>query len=77
MMKQEYVDEAWARYQMFTEAADHLDGAVTDDETEQGQIPYVQSLIRRNAAKWKKRAIQLQKNLERVSTDEFQLPTGD
>jgi hypothetical protein len=49
-------EQAFARYEMFTEAADHLDGAVTLDGTEQAEIPFVQALIRRNASKWLDRA---------------------
>jgi hypothetical protein len=52
-------DKAFARHEMFTEAADHLDGCVTESADEQAEIPFVQNLLRRNAAKWLRVAHQL------------------
>lgn len=55
-------NKAFARHEMFTEAADHLDGCVTESEDEQAEIPFVQKLLRRNAAKWLRIAHQLSGN---------------
>lgn len=48
-------DKAYARAEMFQEAADHLDLEVTNDPDERAEIPYVQKVIRGYADRWFKK----------------------
>lgn len=45
-------DIAFARSEMFREAADHLDGNVANDAEDKAAIPYVQKIIRGYQEKW-------------------------